>query len=487
MRARAALAALLLASACSQLPDYRRPVAPSSGNYPTDLRPNGSAAPAAEIGWRDFFADPRLRLLIAQALETNRDLRTAVLRIEEARAQYRIQRADRVPNLDVRGSARLGDQGSGSGGSTSGADPGGNGDPTTDPSGGSDRQRTGGTGGRYRIEAAVTAFEIDFWGRVRSLSEAARARYLDSVEAQRAFRIGLVADVAEAHLTDRELAERLAVAQATVASRETSLRLARRLYERGVGSNVEVNQEAALLAQARAELAALRQSRTRNLNLLQLLVGRPIDDATLPPARPLAGQGLVRDLPAGLPSDLLVNRPDILAAEQRLIAASADVGAARAAFFPRIALTGAAGLASDDIDGLFDGGAFGWSFVPNLVQPIFDAGRNRAALDLAGVRRDIAIVDYERTIQTAFREVADALAARRDLADERAAREAERAAQAERVRLAELRFRAGEASTLESLDARRELFAAEQTLIQVRRAELAAAVTLYAALGGGLR
>jgi multidrug efflux system outer membrane protein len=246
-----------------------------------------------------------------------------------------------------------------------------------------------------------------------------------------------------------------------------------------------VVQEQALLTQAQAELAALRRQAAQNANLLQLLVGRPLD-AALPAPRALGQQGMVRDLPAGLPSDLLVNRPDILAAEQRLIAANADIGAARAAFFPRIALTASAGTASDDLDGLFGGDSFTWSFVPNLLQPLFDAGRNRASLDLAEVRRSIAVVDYERTIQTAFREVADALAARRFLADERAAREAERAAQAERVRLAELRFRAGEASTIESLDARRALFAAEQTLIQARRAELANAVTLYAALGGGL-
>jgi len=468
---------LALAAGCSQLPDYRRPVAPSAGGYPAELRPAGAARPATETGWRSFFPDPRLQALLAQALESNRDLRAAVLRIEEARAQYRVTRADRLPNLGLRGSARFGEN-SGSGG-TGTPDDGGN---STEGDGASGRS---GVQGRYRVEAAVTAFELDFWGRVRSLAEAARARYLETVEAQRAFRLGLVADVAEAHLVDLELAERAALAEATVRTRETSLRLARRLEEEGVGSAVEVNQELALLTQARAELAALRRQRAQNLNLLQLLVGRPLD-ASLPPPRPLGGQGIVGDIPAGLPSGLLVARPDILAAEQRLVAANADVGAARAAFFPRIALTASAGTASDDLDGLFGGDGFTWSFVPNLLQPIFDAGRNRASLDLAQARRSLAVVDYERAIQTAFREVADALAARRYLADERAAREAERAAQAERARLAELRFRAGEASTIESLDARRDLFAAEQALIQARRAELSNAVALYAALGGGL-
>ena len=500
-----ALALLGALAGCSQAVRYERPATDgvTSPAFPADLRPDGVGRPAAEISWRDFFADRRLRVLIAQALETNRDLAIATVRIDEARAQYRIVRADLLPAVDLRASAAYGGGGS-SGGSNSGTGSGSTGttptnptDPTnpvnptdpTNPGVGTGTGATGGSGsvgggGRYQVGVAVSSFELDFWGRVRSLTRAARALFLQTVEAQRAFRITLVADVAEADLIDRELAERIALADAAIRSRRQSLRIATRLFEEGEGSRLEIEQERGLLTDAEAQRADLGRQELQNRNLLTLLVGRP-PDAALPPPRALGAQGILADIPAGLPSDLLANRPDIAAAEQALRAATADVGAARAAFFPRIALTGSLGFSSDSLTGLFSGGPV-WSFVPSLVAPIFAGGAVRGGLDLAGARRNVAVLQYERAIQVAFREVADALAARRYLADQRRAQEAQLASQRERLRLIELRFTEGFSALIDVLDARREIFRVEQLLVQTRRAQLANAVTLYTVLGGGL-
>lgn len=497
-----ALLVLTALSGCSQAVRYERPGSAAQitgGAYAAELQGGGVGRPAVEIPWRDFFADPRLRALIAQALESNRDLVVATARIDEARAQYRIVRADLLPAVDARASARYGGTigGGGSGGTNTGGT-GGTGntpgtpvDPTNprtpvDPT----NPGTGTTGGnptggarRYQV-SAVASYELDFWGRVRSLSRAARALYFQTVEAQRAFRLTLIADVAEAHLIDRELAERIALAGAAVQSRERSLRVANRLFEEGEGSRLEIEQERSLLTDAQAQRADLQRLELQNRNLLALLIGRPLD-AGLPPARPLGGQGIVAAIPAGLPSDLLGNRPDIIASEQALRAATADIGAARAAFFPRISLTGSLGLSSDSLTGLFSNGPI-WSFVPNLLQPIFDGGANRGNLDLARARGNIAVAQYERTVQVAFREVADALAGRRYLADQRRAQEARLTALRARLRLVELRFTEGFSAIIDVLDARREIFTAEQELVQVRRAELSNAVQLYTALGGGL-
>lgn len=472
--------ALVLLAGCSQAIDHERPPLPVRTAFPAELAPGGTARPAPETPWREFFADPRLQALIARALDTNRDLQLATARIDEARAQFRIARADLLPTVDLAASARYGD-GSNSGGGAVIVDlvtP-----PGSGTGGGGSASTTGG-GNRFRVDVEVSAFELDFWGRVRSLSAAARARFLETVEAQLAFRISLIGDVADAYLQGLELDERLRLAEATIVSRRTSLRLAERLFQEGEGSRLEIAQEAGLLAQAEDERALIREQRARAANLLELLVGAPLD-ASLPAARPLTGQGLLADIPAGLSSDLLVARPDVRAAEQALRAAGADVGATRAAFFPRIALTGSLGFASEDLDGLFSSGPV-WSFIPNLLQPLFDFGRTRAAVDLAQARRVVEIAAYERTVQIAFREVADALATRRFVADRIAAQERFVATQRERLRLAELRFGAGFSPALDVLDARRELLAAEQTLVQTRRARLANAVTLYVALGGGL-
>lgn len=471
----------LLAS-CSQTVDHVRPGLPTRDAFPAELAPGGSALPAPEIPWRSFLTDPRLQALIVRALDANRDLRIATARIDEARAQFRIARADLLPTVDLSASARYGNNnfiGGGNGGGGPGVV-----DPTL-PNGGSNGggNVAGGGGNRYRLNVEVSAFELDFWGRLRSLGAAARARYLQTVEARLAFRISLIGDVADAYLQSLELGERLCLTDATIASRRTSLRLAERLFAEGEGSRLEIAQEVGLLAQAEADRALLLEQQAQAGNLLELLVGEPV--GALPPAQPLDAQRIVADIPANLPSDLLNNQPDIRAAEQALRAAYADIGAARAAFFPRIALTGSLGVASDDLGSLFASGPV-WSFIPNLLQPLFDAGRNRAGLDLAAARRVVAVADYERIVQVAFREVADALATRRFIADRLAAQTRFLAAQRDRLRLAELRFGEGFSAAIDVLDARRELFAAEQLVVQTRRAQLANAVTLYIALGGGV-
>ena len=485
-----ALVLVLALGGCSQAVDHVRP---STANvvqptYPVELRGNGVGRPATEIAWSAFFLDARLRALVAQALANNRDLGVATARIDEAQAQFRIVRAERLPGLDARSSVRFGNGSAGGSTGSAGGDQGADGGAGGDGSGAVGTSGTSGGGSRVQLGVAVTSFELDFWGRVRSLSEAARARYLQTVEAQRAFRIALVSDVAESYLIDRELAERAALADATIAGRRASLRIATRRFEEGEGTRLEIEAERALLTAAQGERADLAQQAASNLNALQLLVGRPIDPASqpaLPPPLPLGQQGLLGDIPAGLPSDLLANRPDIIAAEEALRAATADVGAARAAFFPRIALTGSLGFQSNGLGSLFSRGPV-WSFVPSIVAPLFDGGATRGNLDLATARRSIAVLEYERAVQVAFREVADALAARRYLVDRRRALEAQLGAQRERLRLTDLRFREGLSALIDVLDARREIFTVEQQLVQTRRLELANRVALYAALGGGL-
>lgn len=472
MAKHAAVVAMFLLAGCSLQPAYERPALPTASAYPADTQA-GDGQPATEIGWREFFADPRLQGLVATALENNRDLRAAVARIEEARAQYRIQRADQIPSIEATGSAvrsrtPVGSLGGGGATGVPGATAGG-----------------AITGNRFSVTAQIPAFELDFWGRVRSLSEAARASYLSTVAAQRAFRISLIGDVASAYLVERELGERIELAQRTLRARREGLEIAKLRLDAGVTSALDYRQTETLLTQAQTELAALQRQQAQNRNALELLVGSPLP-ADLPAPLPLERQQLTDRIAPGLPSDLLTRRPDVIAAEEQLRAANANIGAARAAFFPRISLTGALGFASSELDNLVGEDGLAWSFGPSLSLPIFNAGRNRANLDLAEARRDIAVANYERTVQTAFREVADSLAGRRWLAEQLDAQQRALAAQRDRAELARLRYRNGVANYLEVLDAERELFAAEQQLVQTRRELLANAVSLYVSLGGGL-
>ena len=465
-----ALAAALL-SACSLAPTYQRPAAPVAADFPVNAPGAGAAAaPAADgkaavdTGWRDFFADDRLRGLIATALENNRDLRTAALRIEEARAAYNITRADRLPNLN----AGL----------------------TGTRARSADFRNVGGQGGvaeYYDAGISIPAFELDFFGRVRNLSEAALSSYLATDEARRAAQISTVAEVAKAYFTERAYAEQQKLAQDTYEARRRTYDLTRQRMDVGASSLLDLRLNETLMETARAQALALARQRAQAENALTLLVGAPPAQAATGPMADDRQIDAMSAVPAGLPSDLLTRRPDIRAAEQRLRGANANIGAARAAFFPRISLTAALGSSSPEFSGLFDSGTKTWSFVPQLAVPIFDAGRNRANLNLAEVRKDIAVADYERTIQVAFREVADALAARTYLADQVAAQRAIQEAQAERLRLLQLRFENGVASTLDVLDAQRELFDAEQQLVQARLLRTTSAIDLYRALGGGLQ
>lgn len=445
---------------CSLAPKYERPDAPIANVYP-EAPAEQAERNTADIGWREFFPDQRLQALITAALENNRDLRMAALRIEEARALYNIQWADRLPTLN--GVA------SGNRGRTPG-----------------DLTGTGvsSVSSSYQVGLSLASFELDFFGRVRSLSDAALAQYLATEEARRAAHITLVAEVAKAYLSERSSAEQQELAQRTLEARQATYKLAQQRFEVGASSALDLRENEVLVHSARATLAAVTRQRAQAINALTLLVGKPLGE--LPAPQTLSEQNIVTDIPPGLPSDLLTRRPDIRSAEQRLIASNANIGAARAAFFPRISLTAGIGSASSDLSGLFEAGSRTWSFVPQLVLPIFDAGRNRANLDLTQVRKNIAIADYEKTIQVAFREVADTLVARGTLDEQIEAQRASQEAQAERLKLAETRYKSGIVSSLDVLDAQRELFLAQQQLVQVRLLRLTNAVDLYRALGGGL-
>ena len=464
MRKAYLLAATALLGGCQLAPPHERPATPTAGGYPAAYAGDVTlGVRATEIGWRDFFADPRLDQLVATALQRNRDLAVAVAQIEEARGQYRIQDAERLPQLGATADSTRS--------RVSGAQAG-------VPEAGSI------TSNRFSVGVGVTGFELDFWGRVRNLSEAARSEYLATVQAERAFRLTLIRDVASTYFASREAEERIELAEATVKSREEGLRLAKRRLDAGVTSALDFRQAESLLTQAETELAGLRLAKAQSDNFLTVLVGGPIEQA-LPQPLSLASQKNGTTIAAGLPSELLVARPDVLAAEERLRAARANIGAARAAFFPSISLTGNAGFASSELDGLFGGDNFTWSFGPSISLPIFNWGALQGNLTVAKARENIQIATYERTVQGAFQEVADALAGRRYLSDQVAAQMRAVDAQRAIAEIARIRYREGVANYLEVLDAERNLFTAEQTLIATRRGELENLVSLYIALGGG--
>ena len=404
--------------------------------------------------------------MLEQALAHNRDLRIATARVAEARASYRIQGAALYPDLSASAAYSLAS------------------DKSQFPF---DLGGSGG-GGDVRIERLSaqlsTGWEIDFWGRVANLRDAALERYLATEEGRRAVATQLIAQVANGYLLELEYAERIALADGTIATRRDALRIARRRHELGAASKLDRTQAEVLLGQAETALHVLRMERAVNRNALELLVGRPVAiEAGAGHLRTLALDGA---LPPGLPSELLIHRPDIVAAEHGLRAANADIGAARAAFFPNIRLTGATGYSSMEVDGLIDRtGGFVWSFQPQITLPIFDAGQRAGALQAAKARRDAAVAEYEQAIQRAFRDVADAMVRRRELAAQIAPMRTTLAALRERTRLAQLRYDSGKSGYLEVLDAERDRFATEQQLAQLDRAYLAAGVALYAALGGG--
>jgi multidrug efflux system outer membrane protein len=459
------LALVAALSACTLAPTYQRPGAPVAGQWPSgpaygNAQPTAGKA-VADIGWRDFLTDPQLQKLVEVALANNRDLRVAMLNVEATRAQYGIQRAALFPTINA--------QGSGS------------------------RQRVpadlNSTGSsmvtqQYSAGLGFTAFELDLFGRVRSLKDAALEEYFSSQAAQRSAQITLVSEVASQYLTLKALDEQLALAQDTLKAQQSSYDLTNARFQAGAASELDVASAATQVETARSNAAALSQQRAQAENALAVLVGGPLP-ADLPAGRTLDAQGLVTDLPAGLPSDLLERRPDIAAAEHQLKSANANIGAARAAFFPDITLTGSYGSASSELGHLFKAGQTAWSFAPQITLPIFDFGKNSNNLDLANARQKIAVAQYEKTVQTAFREVADALTARAMLNEQVDAQQRLVAASQQRYQLAELRYRSGVDSYLSLLDAQRSLYAAQQGLIQTRLARLSNLVTLYKALGGG--
>lgn len=456
-----------LLAACSLAPSYEQPALPVAAHWQSDLQKTGPAGAqpdalqATSIAWTDFFQDAQLKSVIAAALDNNRDLRMATLNIERARAMYNIQAADQVPNLALNG----------------------NGARQRLPA---DVNPTGraGVNSSYFAGVGLAAFEIDLFGRVRNLSEAALQRYLATEQAQRSAQISLIAEVAntyEALVADRRL---LQLTDNTLASRADSYDRQKQLYAEGASSEYDLRQAESLYEAAKAARAQQERRKTLDENALTVLVGQPLaaDIGTLNAAS--AGQ-ILPDLPAGLPSDLLAARPDILQQEAVLRSQNANIGAARAAFFPRISLTGNFGSASSQLSGLFDSGSRSWSFIPQISIPIFEGGRNIANLKVAETDQKIAVAQYEKTVQVAFREVADALAGRATLADEAGAVKAQEAAESARYGFARSRYEAGYSSYLEYLDAQRSLFAIQQQSIQVQLAELQNRITLYKVLGGG--
>lgn len=458
-----ALAAVLAASGCATLvpptPEAQAGI-PAAWPMPEVTAAGadaGAAAalPVADVGWRDFFADPRLEEVVALALDNNRDLRVAILNVERARAQYRIQRADRLPSIGAEAVM----------------------------------ERVGGdipASEQYTAGVGLAAFELDLFGRVRNLSEAALQQYLATEEAQRAAQLSLVAEVAGAWLALAADQEQLRLSQAALDTYQETLDLSTKRHELGATSALELEQVRTQVAGARADVERLTGQVARDRHALDLLAGTQLDASLLPDASVGPVTGLAA-LPAGLDAEVLLRRPDVIAAEHRLLAASANIGAARAAFFPSITLTGSIGSASDELSGLFDGGTRVWSFIPRLNLPIFQGGRLKAALGMATADRDIALAQYEQAIQSGFREVADALALSESLARQVQAQQelVEAATRAES--LARARFEAGFDSYLSQLDAQRTLYGAQQALVATRLAEQANRVTLYRVLGGGWR
>lgn len=458
----AALAGLMLVAGCSLAPKYERPASPVSerwGVLAADLAPDQPSA--AAMDWQSFVVDAQLRTLIETAIANNRDLRQTLLNVEAARAQYRVQRADRLPGINVQADGSR---------QRMPAD--------LSPSG------QASVGNQFQAGIGLAAFEIDLFGRVRSLSEAALEEYLATEGAARSARISLIGEVIQAYLTRSSAMQRLDLTRQTLKSRENSLGLIGKRRELGVGSALDFQEANALTEQARATLERTDREYRQATNALSLLLGAS-DVSTLLPQQPPASPLLVQELAAGTPSQLLTYRPDIQAAENRLRSRNASIGAARAAFFPRISLTGMFGTASSDISNLFGSGQQAWSFAPQITLPIFSGGANVANLDLATVRKDIAVADYEKTIQVAFREVSDALAAIDTLRREEQAQQALADSNLEAQKLSEARYRGGVDGYLRYLDAQRQAFDSQNALIEVRSQRQVALATLFRSLGGG--
>ncbi|NPT54314.1 efflux transporter outer membrane subunit [Paraburkholderia elongata] len=465
-----AVAVALFAAGCTMAPKYHRPAEPVTSTFPTggvyDTQPaaagaartaNGQAA--ADIGWRDFFVDARLQRLIEIALKNNRDLRVSVLNIQASQAQYQIVRAALFPTLNAAASQS--------------------------------KQRTpkdlsanGLTITNTYSVGLNASWEIDFFGRIQSLKDQALAQYLATAQARKAAEIALVSQVANQYMTVLEVDDLLKVTQNTLKTAQESYRITKLQFDNGTGSELDLRQAETVVDQAQANLQSQARLRAQADNALVLLLGEPLP-GDLPPGMSLDNQNLLTDIPAGLPSDLLTRRPDIMEAEENLLAANANIGAARAAFFPKVSLTGSFGTLSPTLGGLFKPGSAAWSFAPSITLPIFEGGANKANLDLATVQKNIQIATYEKAIQTAFREVADGLAARGTYDQQIDALVRNTFAEQRRLDLSNLRYTNGVDSYLSVLTAQNDLYVSQQLLVTARMQRLQNLVTLYQALGGG--
>jgi len=450
----------LVMSGCTLTPKYERPEAPIPGGWPTGAAYSEIKGPTPpELRWQEFFTDEKLKKILESALKNNRDLRLAALNVQKTRALYGIQRAELLPAVNAVGS----------------------GSQQRVPA---DLSTTGKamTAEQYSVSLGISSWEIDFFGRIQSLEDRALEEYLATDQARRSARILLVSAVANSYITLAADRERLKLAQSTLETQQAVYSLIRRRYEEGLASGLDLRQAQTQVDAARGEVARYTQLTAQDENALNLLVGSPLPSEILPAE--LDNVSPPEEISSGIPSEVLLRRPDILAAEHRLKAANAFIGAARAAFFPRIALTTAVGTASSELSGLFKSGSGTWSLAPQIAMPIFDA-RTWSAYEASKVEREIALVQYEKTIQTAFREVADALAVKGTVEEQLSAQQSLVNAVAETYRLSNLRYERGVDSYLSVLDAQRSLYAAQAGLIAIRLVNLANQVRLYAVLGGG--
>lgn len=461
-----AITAMFAITGCSTMaPKYTQPAPPVEASWPGGAAyRDGAAAPdkrLAEISWREFFIDAQLGKLIDLALVNNRDLRVAALNIERAQAQYQIQRSDLFPKVNASAGAnfqRLPEDFSGTGQAR--------------------------TIHQYSIGLGVSSYELDLFGRVQSLKDQALEQYLATEQARRSMQISLVSQVASSYLTLAADLERLKLAQETLTSQQSSYQLSRSRFEAGVASALDLNQAQTSVDTARVDIARFTTLAAQDENALTLVVGSPIPAELLPTAL-TENLSALKDIVPGTPSDVLLQRPDILQAENQLKGYNANIGAARAALFPRISLVSSVGFGSEQLANLFKSGAFAWSLAPNISLPIFDGGSNRANLKVAEVDRSIALAQYEKAIQTAFREVADALAQRGTIDAQLEAQQSLTNATAESFRFSQARYDKGVDSYLSVLDSQRSLYGAQQNLISTRLAKLTNLVTLYKVLGGG--
>jgi multidrug efflux system outer membrane protein len=445
------LAGALSLTGCAMIPKYERPVAPVAAQYPGVTATNASAV--ATLSWTNYFADERLKQLIQLALTNNNDFRVAVLNVEQSQAQYRVTWSASLPTVNASGSYQK-------------------------------SHANGATSDQWNASLGSTAYEVDLFGRVRSLNRQALERYFATVEGKRSAQVSLVAEVTTEYFTLRQTEEQIALAKQTLQTVQDSYALNKATFDAGASSELDLRTAEGQVQTAKINLLTYERDREQAENYLVLLIGQPMP-TNLPPSRAFNDTNLLADIPAGLPSELLQQRPDILEAEHTLKAANANIGAARAAFFPTITMTASVGSTSAEFEKLFGGGTGVWSFSPQVTVPIFTAGQNLASLDAAKVSKRIEVQNYRKAIETAFREVADALVASRSYTEQIGEETILVTAQQRRFELANLRYRQGEDTYLNVLSSQQDLYNAQQDLLQARFRQLSSQISLYKAVGGG--